>query len=75
MAVYAILTEEELKSLTNSEIFDFICNNYKAHSDSPKRQMLVFEDSLPSSLSSYNPYTETEVQAMFADPNDQWFYT
>ena len=35
--------------------------------------MLKFDDSLPASLSSYESYTESEVQAMQSDSSNDWY--
>ena len=73
MAIYTILTEEELLSQTNSDIQNFILNNFTDNAANPNRVMLKFDDSLPASLSSYNSYTESEVQAMRSDSSSDWY--
>ena len=73
MAIYTILTEEELLSQTDSDIQDFILNNFSDNAASPNRIMLKFDDSLPASLSSYDSYTESEVQAMRSDSSSDWY--
>ena len=51
----------------------FILNNFVDTAKNPKRVMLKFNDSLPASLSSYDSYTESEVQAMQSDSSSDWY--
>ena len=71
MAIYTILTETELGA--HEDRGDFILNHFVAIAKNPKRVMLKFDDSLPDSLSSYNSYTESEVQAMQSDSSSDWY--
>ena len=71
MAIYTILTETELGDQANK--VDFILNNFVDTAKNPKRVMLKFDDSLPASLSSYESYTESEVQAMQSDSSNDWY--
>lgn len=71
MAIYTILTETELGNHADKE--DFILNHFVAIAKNPKRVMLKFDDSLPASLSSYDSYTESEVQAMQSDSSGDWY--
>ena len=71
MAIYTILTETELGAHADKE--DFILNHFAAIANNPKRAMLKFDDSLPASLSSYDSYTESEVQAMRSDSSSDWY--
>jgi len=71
MAIYTILTETELGN--HSDKVDFIINRFVGLAKNPKRIMLKFEGSLPASLSSYNAYTESEVQAMRSDSTSDWY--
>ena len=71
MAIYTILTETELGDQANK--VDFILNNFVDTAKNPKRVMLKFNDSLPASLSSYDSYTESEVQTMQSDSSSDWY--
>jgi len=71
MAIYTILTEAELGS--HADKVDFILNNFVDNAKNPTRIMLKFDDSLPASLSSYDSYTESEVQAMQSDSSSDWY--
>ena len=71
MAIYTILTETELGG--HADKVDFILNHFVDTAKNPKRIMLKFDDSLPASLSSYNSYTESEVQAMRSDSSSDWY--
>jgi hypothetical protein len=71
MAIYTILTETELSAHADKQ--DFILNHFVAIANNPKRAMFKFDDSLPSSLSSYDSYTESEVQAMQSDASNDWY--
>ena len=73
MAIYTILTEEELLSQTNLDIQNFILNNFADNAANPNRIMLKFDDSLPASLSSYDSYTESQVQTMQSDSSSDWY--
>lgn len=71
MAIYTILTETELGA--HEDKVDFILNNFVDHAKNPTRIMLKFDDSLPASLSSYDSYTQSEVQAMQSDSSSEWY--
>ena len=71
MAIYTILTETELEN--HADKADFILNHFVAIAKNPKRAMFKFDDSLPASLSSYDSYTESEVQTMQSDPSGDWY--
>ena len=71
MAIYTILTETELGA--HSDKVDFLLNHFVDTAKNPKRIMLKFNDSLPASLSSYDSYTESEVQAMQSDSSSDWY--
>ena len=73
MAIYTILTEEELLSQTDSDIQNFILYNFTDNAANPNRIMLKFDNSLPASLSSYDSYTESEVQTMQLDSSSDWY--
>ena len=62
---------EEWIRIVNEQ--NFILNNFADNAASPNRVMLKFNDSLPSSLSSYNSYTESEVQTMQSDSSSDWY--
>ena len=71
MAIYTILTETELGG--HADKVDFILNHFVDTAKNPKRIMLKFDDSLPASLSMYDSYTESEVQAMQSDSSGDWY--
>ena len=71
MAIYTILTETELGD--NADKVDFHLNHFVDIARNPKRVMLKFDDSLPASLSSYDSYTESEVQTMQLDSSSDWY--
>tara|TARA_B100000424_G_scaffold79193_1_gene59225 strand:+ start:1166 stop:1387 length:222 start_codon:yes stop_codon:yes gene_type:complete len=71
MAIYTILTETELEN--HADKVDFILNNFVDTAKNPKRVMLKFDDSLPASLSSYDSYTESQVQTMQSDTSSDWY--
>ena len=71
MAIYTILTETELGDQANK--VDFILNHFVDTAKNPTRIMLKFDDSLPASLSSYDSYTESEVQTMQSDSSSDWY--
>ena len=69
MAIYTILTEAEASNYSEPKSIQHAYMGV----DNPKRLMLKFEDSLPSELSSFNSYTEEQVQAMHADASSDWY--
>jgi len=71
MAIYTILTETELGG--HADKVDFILNHFVDTAKNPKRIMLKFDDSLPASLSMYDSYTESEVQAMQSNSSGDWY--
>ena len=71
MAIYTILTETELGA--HEDKVDFILNHFLDTAKNPTRIMLKFDDSLPASLSSYDSYTESEVQTMQLDSSSDWY--
>ena len=71
MAIYTILTETELWD--HADKVDFILNHFVDTAKNPTRIMLKFDDSLPASLSSYDSYTESEVQTMQSDSSSDWY--
>lgn len=71
MAIYTILTETELGD--HADKVDFLLNHFVDIARNPKRVMLKFDDSLPASLSSYDSYTESEVQTMQLDSSSDWY--
>ena len=71
MAIYTILTETELGD--HADKVDFILNHFVDTAKNPIRIMLKFNDSLPASLSSYDSYTESEVQTMQSDSSSDWY--
>ena len=71
MAIYTILTETELGD--HADKVDFLLNHFVDIASNPKRVMLKFDDSLPASLSSYDSYTESEVQTMQLDSSSDWY--
>ena len=71
MAIYTILTETELGA--HADKVDFLLNHFVDIARNPKRVMLKFDDSLPASLSSYDSYTESEVQTMQLDSSSDWY--
>ena len=71
MAIYTILTETELGD--HADKVDFLLNHFVDIARNPKRVMLKFDDSLPASLSSYESYTESEVQTMRSDSSSDWY--
>tara|TARA_R100000152_G_C6708625_1_gene136661 strand:- start:44 stop:259 length:216 start_codon:yes stop_codon:yes gene_type:complete len=68
MAIYTILTEAEASNYSEHKSI----HHFYAGTDNPKRLMLRFEDSLPSELSSFDSYTQEEVQAILADASVNW---
>ena len=71
MAIYTILTATELGD--HADKVDFLLNHFVDIARNPKRVMLKFDDSLPASLSSYDSYTESEVQTMQLDSSSDWY--
>jgi len=71
MAIYTVLTEAQLEAHTDKA--DFISNNLYDTAKNPKRVMFIFDGSLPASLSSYESYTESEVQEMHSDSSSDWY--
>lgn len=71
MAIYTVLTETQLEA--HADKADFILNNLYDTTKNPKRVMFRFDSSLPASLSSYESYTESEVQAMHSDSSSDWY--
>ena len=71
MAIYTILTETELEN--HADKVDFILNHFVDTAKNPKRVMFKFDDSLPASLSSYDSYTESQVQTMQSNSSSDWY--
>lgn len=71
MAIYTVLTEAQLEAHVDKA--DFISNNLYDTAKNPKRVMFRFDGSLPASLSSYESYTESEVQKMHSDSSSDWY--